>query len=100
MANYEGEDPREKTEDDIPAGGLNGMMLGQSGGMTLGTAVPVPGDTLQEDPRDVDEGDTAYGANMDQIGRSPLPGGETDTSDGFAGEGGANPDSTLPPEQR
>ena len=99
MADYDGE-TREKSEDALPAGGLNGMMLGQSGGMSLGTAVPVPGDTLQEDPRDVDEGDTAYGANLNQTGSSPAPGGETDTAEGFAGEGGANPDANLPPEQR
>ena len=97
---YSGEERREKTEEDVPAAGLNGMMLGNTPGTVLGATVPVPGDELQEDPRNLDEADTAYGANVTQTGRSPLPGGETDTSDGFAGEGGANPDANLPPEQR
>jgi hypothetical protein len=32
--------------------------------------------------------------------RTNVPGDETDTATGFAGEGGANPDADLPPRAR
>jgi hypothetical protein len=103
MANYEGEDhPLRDRDASGDSGELDDSVLGafMGGGSSGPVAIGINSDVLSDaDTVEDVEGDP-LNADYSPERTTPVPGDETDTAEGFAGEGGANPDADLPPRLR